>query len=237
MIELRNVSISAGSFALRQINFKIEAGQYAVLMGRTGCGKTTLLDAICGLRQISGGEILLQNREVSHSVPAQRGIGYVPQDAALFRSMSVREHLAFALHLRRWPESEIKIRVAELADLLRINALLDRRPQGLSGGEGHRVALGRALSFKPAILCMDEPLSALDDETREEMYQLLRDVRRHTRVTVVHVSHSRSDARQLADCVMLLKDGGITTSSPQLFAESEALRAPAPGVPAQEAGA
>jgi molybdate/tungstate transport system ATP-binding protein len=209
MIELRNVSISAGAFVLRDINFKIEAGEYAVLMGRTGCGKTTLLDAICGLRQIADGEILLQGRPMHNCAPAQRGIGYVPQDAALFRSMTVREHLGFAPLIRRWSDADIAARVFELAELLGLTKLLDRRPLGLSGGEGHRVALGRALSFRPAILCMDEPLSALDDETRDEMYRLLQNVRKHTRVTVLHVSHNRTDAEKLADIMLQLKDGQV----------------------------
>jgi ABC-type sugar transport system ATPase subunit len=118
--------------------------------------------------------------------------------------MTVREHLDFALRLRRWPKQEASARVSELAAWLGLDALLDRRPRGLSGGEAQRVALGRALSFRPAILCLDEPLSALDDETKEEMYTLLHSVQQHEQVTVLHVTHSHADVERLADVLLRL---------------------------------
>ena len=122
-------------------------------------------------------------------------------------TMSVRENLAFGLHIRKWRRAEIEQRVTELADLLGLGTLLERKPLGLSGGESQRVALGRALASGPAILCLDEPLSALDDETREEMHELLRSVRMRTPVTTLHVTHHMDDALKLADRVFLLRDG------------------------------
>jgi ABC-type sugar transport system ATPase subunit len=148
--------------------------------------------------------------EVTNLKPAGRGIGYVPQDRALFQTMTVREHLAFALTIRRWERAEIDRRVDELAELLGLQHLLVRKPQGLSGGEAQRVALGRALAFRPGILCLDEPLSALDDETRQEMYELLQKVQAHTGVTTLHVTHHRGEASRLADSILLLKNGRIT---------------------------
>jgi ABC-type sugar transport system ATPase subunit len=123
--------------------------------------------------------------------------------------MTVRENLAFALTVRRWTRAAIEQRVKELADLLGLQCLLHRKPHGLSGGEAQRVALGRALASRPSILCLDEPLSALDDETREEMHTLLQSVRERTGVTALHVTHHLSDAQRLADTILLLKDGAV----------------------------
>ncbi|MBI5384804.1 MAG: ABC transporter ATP-binding protein [Verrucomicrobia bacterium] len=209
MIQVENLSVRAGAFALSGVRFEIPNGHYAVLMGKTGSGKTTLLEAICGLKPIMAGAIALAGRDVTRLTPGERGIGYVPQDRALFQTMTVRENLAFALHIRRWPRADIDRRVAELAKLLGLDGLLDRKPNGLSGGEAQRVALGRALASRPGILCLDEPLSALDDDTREEMYALLDSVRRYTGVTTLHVTHHLGEAERLADVIFVLKDGRI----------------------------
>ena len=169
MIAFENISLRQGSFELRDINFELDAGDYGVLMGRSGCGKTTVLEAVCGLRKISGGRIILGGRDVTQLPPAERGVGYVPQDRALFPTMLVREQLAFALVLRALGQAEIASRVDELAELLGITALLDRMPEKLSGGEAQRVALGRALAHRPSVLCLDEPLAALAEELHGEM--------------------------------------------------------------------
>jgi ABC-type sugar transport system ATPase subunit len=213
VIEVRQLSIAAGRFRLEEVSFEVPTGAYAVLMGRTGSGKTTILESICGLRRAMGGMIRLMNRDVTRLPPGARGIGYVPQDRALFQTMTVRENLAFALELRRWSRADIERRVKELAGLLGLRHLLERRPLGLSGGESQRVALGRALSFQPDVLCLDEPLSALDDETREEIYALLRSVREHTGVTALHVTHHLGEAERLADRVLLLRDGCIVSKN------------------------
>jgi ABC-type sugar transport system ATPase subunit len=209
MIAVQNLTLRAGSFALQGVSFLVETGEYAVLMGKTGSGKTTLLEALCGLKPVSAGRITLLDRDVTDLHPAERGVGYVPQDLALFQTMTVRDHLAFALEIRRWERNAVARRIDELAGLLGLERLLNRRPQGLSGGESQRVALGRALSFRPRVLLLDEPLSALDDETRAEMYELLRAVRRQTGVTTLHVTHHLGEARQLADRIFLLKDGAV----------------------------
>ena len=214
MIAVENLTVRAGSFALEGVSFALESGQYGVLMGKTGSGKTTLLEALCGLKPVQGGRVTLSGRDVTRLRPAERGVGYVPQDRALFPTMSVRDHLAFALTIRKWPANAISERVGELADLLGLARLLDRRPHGLSGGESQRVALGRALSFRPAVLLLDEPLSALDDETREEMCALLTSVRRHTGVTTLHITHNASEAARLADRLFRLRDGRIEEADP-----------------------
>jgi molybdate/tungstate transport system ATP-binding protein len=148
----------------------------------------------------------------------------VPQDRALFTTMSIREHLAFALVLRNWSEADIDRRVGELAEMLGLSKLLDRKPHGLSGGEAQRVALGRALACRPGILILDEPLSALDEETRQEMYALLKTVREQSHVTALHVTHSRTEAELLGDKIFNIERGAFRpleklSTSPTRLAE------------------
>ena len=209
MIELRNVTITSGNFVLRGIHFKIESGEYAVLMGTTGRGKTTLLESICGLRPVAAGQVLIHGREVTRWSPGDREIGYVPQDLALFPTLTVREHLEFALRLRRRSRADLAARTSELSEVLGIGHLLNRRTFGLSGGESQRVALGRALSFRPRVLLLDEPLSALDETTRKDMHELLRRVKTSTGVTTLHVTHSSTESKSLADRCFWLDGDGI----------------------------
>ena len=210
MIELRNVTIKCGSFSLPPTSFKIESGEYAVLMGTTGRGKTTLLESICGLRRVATGQILIHGNDVTDWSPADRGIGYVPQDFALFPTLTVREHLEFALRLRKQPKSILIERTRELSEVLGIKHLLVRSIRGLSGGESQRVALGRALSFRPSVLLLDEPLSALDESTRHEMHGLLQRVKESTGVTTLHVTHNVAEAALLADRSLKLTENGIS---------------------------
>ncbi len=207
MIEVKGLTVRAGGFRLEEVSFTVDRGEYGILMGRTGTGKTTLLEAVCGLKHVEKGVIELDGRDVTDLKPAERGVGFVPQDAALFSTMSVYEHLAFALRLRKKGKKEIGDRVEELAAMLGIGGLLKRKPFGLSGGEKQRVALGRALAARPGILCLDEPLSALDEDTRFEMYELLRSVQARTHVTTLHITHNLSETRTLADRLFVLEEG------------------------------
>jgi molybdate/tungstate transport system ATP-binding protein len=227
LIRIENLHVQAGTFSLKSLSFEIATGQYGVLMGRTGSGKTTLIEAICGLRKVVGGRIWLGDRDVTALKPAERGIGFVPQDGALFGTMSVSQQLGFALTVRRWKQPQIDRRVGELAELLGITGLLPRLPAGLSGGERQRVALGRALAASPGVLCLDEPLSALDDATREEMYGLLAKVREFAGVTTLHITHNRQEATRLADVVLLLEEGQIRALAPQELSQDLSVR-PAP---------
>jgi molybdate/tungstate transport system ATP-binding protein len=209
MISIRNLCVRAGEFSLRNVNLTIDQGRYAILMGKTGCGKTTLLESICGLRRATSGAITLLGRDVTRLKPAERGIGYVPQDRCLFQTMTVRDNIAFALQIRRMPRQRIGERVEELAELLGITHLLERYPHGLSGGESQRVALGRALSFRPGILCLDEPLSALDASTRQEMQELLLSIKNFSNVTILHITHDWEEAVKLADDMFIMRNGAV----------------------------
>lgn len=210
MIELREVSCQMEAFQLDHVSLAVGNGEYAVLMGPTGRGKTTLLEIICGLRPIASGRVLVHGVDVTDWSPADRELGYVPQDLALFPNMNVRGHLEFALRLRKHSKALIDQRAAELAELLGLTHLLTRSVERLSGGEAQRVALGRALAFRPAVLLLDEPLSALDADTRQEMHQLLRKLKHSTGMTTLHVTHNLEEAASLADRTFTLRDGQVT---------------------------
>ena len=209
MISVKNLSLAVGEFTLENVSFEIPTRAYCALMGKTGCGKTTVLEAICGLRKVGSGSIRLMSREVAGLPPAARGIGFVPQDGALFSTMTVEENLGFSLEVRGRPKEVVAERVGQLAELLGISALLGRRIQGLSGGEKQRVALGRALAFEPGILCLDEPLSALDDDTKTGLIDLLGKIREETGVTTLHITHSLQEARSLCDMLLVMEDSGL----------------------------
>ncbi len=209
MIRLDSVSLTRGSFSLREITLTVPSGAYGVLMGSTASGKTTILEAICGLRSISSGKIRLDGRSVDLEDPAKRGVGFVPQDAAIFPTMTVRRQIELPMRVRHWRRARVRERVERLADMLAIEHLLGRRARGLSGGERQRVALARALSFGPTVLLLDEPMSALDDDTREQLYGSLEAVREETGVTALHVTHSANEAARLGDVILRLEDGHV----------------------------
>jgi len=210
MIELQNVSIRSGPFVLSNVNIRVERGSYAVLMGGTGQGKTTVLEAICGLRTVLGGRIIVDDVDVTNWKPADRGIGFVPQDLALFPTMSVREHLEFALRIRQIDSKTIRLRVDELSQLLGIDQLLNRSVRNLSGGEAQRVALGRALAFQPRALLLDEPLTALDEQTRRRMCDLLRSVQHTSGITTLHITHNQSEAKALANQLFVIESHQVS---------------------------
>lgn len=211
MIRFESVALTQGDFHLSNLSFEVPEGAYAVLMGPTGCGKTTVLELLCGLSAPMVGTIRLGGVDVTTKSPAARGVGYVPQDGALFPKLTVGEQIGFSLRVRRATDAEVTARVAELGELLGIGHLLGRRPAGLSGGERQRVALGRALAFRPKILCLDEPLGALDEDMHAEMCALLKDIHTEAGVTALHVTHSGSEAERLATHLLRFESGRIRT--------------------------
>jgi ABC-type sugar transport system ATPase subunit len=218
MIMLDAVTVRSGGFELRDVRFAVPTGSYGVLMGRTGSGKSTVLEAICGLRPVAAGTIRLGNRDVTRLPAAARDIGYVPQDRVLFSHMSVGRQIALPLEVRRWPRDTILPRVVEVAALLGIEPLLTRHPAGLSGGEAQRVALARALVFRPEVLLLDEPLTGLDEATRAGACDVLADVHRSTGVTVLHVTHDSRESRRLAEVCFVIENGAVARRDAALAA-------------------
>lgn len=213
MIRLENISWSAPGFALSDVSFSVPDGRYAVLMGRTGTGKTSLLEMLCGLREPHSGKVWLGDRDVTHAAPGERGIGYVPQDGALFPTMTVRDQVGFGLRIKRTPAPEMAQRVQALATEVGVAHLLDRKPQGLSGGEKQRVALARALVMHPSVLLLDEPLASLDEDTQGGLIELLQRTQREHGITVLHVTHSKREAEILGEVRLRLHEGKVAADS------------------------
>ena len=213
MIRLENITWRAPHFALSEVSFAVPTGKYAVLMGRTGTGKTSLLEIICGLREPANGSVWLGDRDVTREAPGSRGLGYVPQDGALFPTMTVFEQIWFGWKIRmkdpRAEGSRVMRIVNTLGEEMGISHLMDRKPQGLSGGEKQRVALARALALQPKVLLLDEPLAAVDEETQDDLIDLLKRTQRDHSITVLHVTHSKREAAALGEVRLKLEDGKV----------------------------
>ncbi|ROZ69442.1 ABC transporter ATP-binding protein [Ramlibacter sp. WS9] len=195
--------------ALEEIQLNIEAGSFCVLLGPSGCGKSTTLRIIAGLETATSGRVVIDGTDVTDLPPAQRGVAMVFQNYALFPHLSVADNIAFGLSVRKVPAAETAKRLAQTAELLGLSALLDRKPSQLSGGQQQRVALGRALVAQAKVCLMDEPLSNLDAQLRQEMRTELRQLQQRLGLTVVYVTHDQAEAMSMADQVVLLNRGRI----------------------------
>ena len=209
MIELQDLTISQGEFRLEHVDLKIDDGAYAILMGETGCGKTTLIESICGLRPVCQGKIFLGDQDVTNMPAGQRNIGYVPQDAALFPTMRVDYQIMFGLEVRSVDKKLRRQRLNELADVLSLSGVLNRYPNRLSGGEKQRVALARAIAFRPKLLCLDEPLSAIDSATHTQLSDYLQSIHATESVTILHITHNLAEAQNLGTAKYRLSSGSI----------------------------
>jgi len=209
-ISLRGVSKAWGATrAVDEVSFEAPAGCFVVLLGPSGCGKSTTLRLIAGLEEVTSGSIFIGEQDVTARPPARRGISMVFQSYALFPHLSVAENIQFGLKVRGVdPQSRSK-RLARVAELLGLAQLLERKPSQLSGGQQQRVALGRAIIAETPVCLMDEPLSNLDAQLRQEMRRELRALQRKLGITMVYVTHDQTEAMTMADQVILLRDGRV----------------------------
>ncbi|PAA28624.1 ABC transporter ATP-binding protein [Pseudomonas fragi] len=211
-LELRNVNKSYGKGlpdTLKNIELKIDDGEFLILVGPSGCGKSTLMNCIAGLESISGGAILVDDADISGMSPKDRDIAMVFQSYALYPTMSVRDNIAFGLKIRKMSAAAIDEEVARVSKLLQIEHLLGRKPGQLSGGQQQRVAMGRALARRPKIYLFDEPLSNLDAKLRVEMRTEMKLMHQRLKTTTVYVTHDQIEAMTLGDKVAVMKDGII----------------------------
>jgi sn-glycerol 3-phosphate transport system ATP-binding protein len=209
-IQLKNVSRQWGShYAVNDISFSAAAGRFVVLLGPSGCGKSTTLRLIAGLDVPMAGRILIDAVDVTGLPPARRRIAMVFQSYALFPHLNVAENILFGVKVRKEPADQFASRLARVADLLGLQALLDRKPGQLSGGQQQRVALGRAIIAEQPVCLMDEPLSNLDAQLRQEMRREIRALQRKLGVTMIYVTHDQTEAMSMADQVILMRDGRI----------------------------
>jgi ABC-type Fe3+/spermidine/putrescine transport system ATPase subunit len=210
MIRVEHLSVRFGTFRLRDIHLEVREGECFVLLGPSGAGKTLLLETIMGLKRPERGRVLLDGRDITRLPPEQRGIGYVPQDLALFPHLSVRENILFGPKVRGLPREEAERELERLATLLNLHPFLERRDVlSLSGGEKQRVALARALIVRPRVLFLDEPFAALDEAIRRELQIQFRTLQRTLGVTLFQVTHLHEEAFLMADRLGILMEGRL----------------------------
>ena len=191
-------------------HLSVEKGEFVSLLGPSGCGKTTTLQMIAGFVEVTSGRILLDGRDITHAKPASRGLGVVFQSYALFPHMTVKDNVAFGLRMRKVPNGELQQRVDRVLKLVRLDQHAERYPRELSGGQRQRVALARALVIEPPVLLLDEPLSNLDANLREEMQFEIRRIQREVGITTLMVTHDQSEALSISDRVVVMQAGRIT---------------------------
>ena len=221
-IELRSITkvFPGDVVAIDDVSLDIGDGEFIALVGPSGCGKSTLLRAIAGLEEVTAGEIRIGGRDVTDLAPRHRDIAMVFQSYALYPHMSVRQNLGYGLKVRRMAKADIRGRVDEIAELLGLTELLERKPAQLSGGQRQRVAMGRAIVRQPQAFLMDEPLSNLDAKLRVGMRASLAQLHQQLGVTTVYVTHDQVEAMTLGQRVAVMRDGHILqVDTPQALYE------------------
>jgi molybdate/tungstate transport system ATP-binding protein len=209
MIQIEDLETRLSGFNLHEINLSIEEGEFFILMGPTGAGKTVLLEALAGLIPVKNGKILIGGKDVTRLPPEKRGIGIVYQDYALFPHMTVMENIKYGLHFHQLDKEDAEKTLGKMIEELDLTHLENRLPLNLSGGELQRVALARALMVKPNVLLLDEPLSALDPNFREEIRRNLKRLHQSSHATFLMVTHDFAEALSLADKGAVINRGKI----------------------------
>ena len=214
-IVVRGLSKRFSSYqAVNNVSFEVPTGELVGLLGPSGSGKSTILRIIAGLESVESGAVELNGEDSTHEVVQKRGVGFVFQHYALFRHMTVRQNIGFGLEVQKRPKKEIRQRVDELLELVRLPNFADRYPSQLSGGQRQRVALARALAPRPKVLLLDEPFGALDARVREELRIWLRNLHDEIQVTTLFVTHDQQEAFAVSDQVIILNQGRIQQMGP-----------------------
>lgn len=207
-ITLKNLTKRFGdTVAVDDLSITLASGQLIALLGPSGCGKTTTLNMISGIVPVSSGSVYFNDQDVTSLPPENRGIGLVFQNYSLYPHMTVLQNICFPMEMKKVPKKQRLERAEELAELVHIVPLLNRKPSELSGGQQQRVAIARALAKDPEVLLLDEPLSNLDAKLRIEMREEIRRIQRESKITTVFVTHDQEEASSIADQVVVLKDG------------------------------
>lgn len=210
MIDVRAVTKRFGDFtAVNDITLGVRAGEFITLLGPSGCGKTTLLRMLSGFETPDVGEIRIEGRDVTRLAPYRRNVNQVFQSYALFPHLSVRDNIAFGLRMQKLGAEETRRRVAEVVELVALGGFEDRMPHQLSGGQRQRVALARAIVPRPAVLLLDEPLSALDAKLRHQMQVELKRLQKHLGMTFVFVTHDQEEALTMSDRIAVFHQGRL----------------------------
>ncbi|MBW1673386.1 MAG: ATP-binding cassette domain-containing protein [Deltaproteobacteria bacterium] len=209
MIRIENISKNLGEFFLNDVTLDIEKGEYFVVLGPTGAGKTILLEAIAGIYSPDRGKILMDGRDITNVPPRSRNISMVYQDYMLFPHLTVEKNISFGLKLKKIPTKEIKKKIDGISRMLNVRHLFHRFPGTLSGGEKQRIAIARAVVTEPKALLLDEPLSALDAQTREGLRYELKKIHSVTGITIIHVTHNFEEVFSLGDSVAVMNEGKI----------------------------
>ncbi len=210
-LELSNIAkrYSKKVWGVKKMDLQVKNKEFIVLLGPSGCGKTTTMRMVAGLEEVTRGTILLDGKDITDKAPRDRGISMVFQNYAIWPHMTVFDNIAFSLKLQKIPKKEIRLRVEDTAQMVKIQELLERLPGQLSGGQQQRVALARALVVKPKLFLMDEPLSNLDAKLRVIMRTELKAIHLKTGATSIFVTHDQSEAMSMADRIVIMKDGEI----------------------------
>lgn len=209
-IEFKNINKAFGSYkASDNVSFSLPAGSLSALLGPSGSGKTTILRILAGLETPDSGDIFIDNQRVNDIDSAKRGIGFVFQNYALFRYMTVFDNIAFGMKIKKTPPEKIKQRVTELIDLINLNGLENRYPAQLSGGQKQRVAFARAIAPEPKVLLLDEPFAAIDAKIRKELRQWLKTTIKKLNITSIFVTHDQEEANEVADEILIINNGRV----------------------------
>jgi ABC-type sugar transport system ATPase subunit len=209
MLEVKDLAAKRGDFFLKEVSLTVKDGEYFVLLGPTGSGKTVLLESITGITGIRGGQIWIDGKDVTSFNVQERKIGFAHQKYTLYRHLPVRDNISFGLMWRYRSQKEIDEAVDRVIELLKLQDLLDKRPWALSGGESQKICLARAIAIRPALLLLDEPLGSVDPESREITERELKDTHSRLGLTTVHVTHDFEEAIALGDRIAVMIGGNI----------------------------